>query len=48
MFRLCCILYFVILFVRFAVLHFVNELLIAFNANSACLELFQMSTIIVL
>jgi len=32
------------MFVRFAVLHLLTELLIAFDASSACLEVFKIST----
>jgi len=35
-------------FVRFAVLRFIKESFIAFDANSACLEVFKMFTVIVL
>ena len=36
------------LFVQFAVLHFLTEIFIAFEVNSACLEVFKISAIIVL
>jgi len=44
------VLYFVAgnLFVRFAFLHFITDLFIAFNADSPCPEVFKMSTVIVL
>jgi len=43
MIHLCCILFLVICF-----LHFVTELVIAFDANCACHGVFKMSTAIVL
>jgi len=46
--HLCFVLYLVNWFVQIAVSHFVTELFIAFDANSACLEVFKMSTAIVL
>jgi len=46
MIRLCCILYLVIC--PFCCLTLYNHLFIAFNANSACLEIFKMYTVIVL
>jgi len=48
MIRLCWIPYLVILFVWFDILHFVTELLIAFDANSPYFEVFKVSTITVL
>jgi len=36
------------LFVQIAILHFITELFIIFDTNSACIEVFKMFTIIVL